>query len=79
MHDERKENFNTVGLRSSRKDNFMSSFGNNFKDSSLPVGDGSSIDEKVGDKLKMISDFNDQINERIKNIIVCFEELRTRI
>ena len=40
--------------------------------SSIPVSEEKSIDDKVADKLKMISNFNDQINDRIKNIIVCF-------
>lgn len=33
---------------------------------------GSLQKEEVSQKLRMISEFNDQINERIKNIIGCF-------
>jgi hypothetical protein len=35
--------------------------------------------EEVSQKLRMISDFNDQINERIKNIIGCFEGLKNKL
>jgi len=61
------------------KANYDISFREKQIPETLPVTEGRSIDDKVSDKLKMISNFNDQINDRIKNIISCFEELKSKI
>ena len=71
--DSRKENYVSERITAPR---LPSDYNRYIEQSSAIVStsdDRSSMDDRVADKLKLISNFNDQINERIKNIIVCFE------